>query len=816
MGNIENDLPIKNINDDLFNRASFAKNIADIIYNLEKSKIEDQGIVFGLNGSWGSGKSSLINLIKNNLIQKGYQLSSHKKIHNIYSCIWKSVLICIIFSFNFSQFFLEFDVIEHFFDASPFLYYTLIYNSFGDCGLKIFLIILVIFFKPFEFILIRKAFNQVKNFCSEHFQNILKFKKAPEIPIILDFNPWNNCNEQSILKDFFNLISNHLFSIGEIETQRTIQKYASKILHKCSNGFIDIEYDQNDSNLKESISTSLKKSNKRFIIFIDDLDRLSSTEIVLVFKIIKSIANLPNIIYFLSYDEAIVSQALNDYHKERGHDFLDKIIQVSFEMPICTKNSLDKYLKKELEKMFDDTGYSDDVWEQKYKNYWSYIFSKNFVLLFNNARDVKRFVNTFNVTFTDDIAKEVNIVDFWFITAVKLFLPELSSFIKMNKEFLTQKVEYDSTFSIPKSEIVYVKENFEGILRRKCLNQDLYKFIYRTMLTVFPSLECIYKKFQTIDSYNDKTRMSSGRICCAEHFDKYFMYDVGDIIFTNTYINNEIDRAKDKDKFAEDLRKLDDKRELKNFLEKLEDFIDINIDINTRKNIINTLFENGDYYNLYDDGFLERNINVVIERVIYQILKLKDANPINILRESFSAQKSLMPALTYIWLINNMIINKQSVEYANETEYNYYSDLIIKAIKEWAGNDLNNKDDFEKPYNGRLIEHRDAGYLLNYWQQNEKGNDLKNYIYEITKTNSGLLKFIDKLKSESRVATSTGYKVTNLIHGYSLKPFFEDLDALKRRLQKINKSLLTTDEITILDMTLNGIDNIERPNYEQL
>lgn len=804
MGNIENDLPIKNINDDLFNRASFAKNIADIIYNLEKSKIEDQGIVFGLNGSWGSGKSSLINLIKGDLIQKGYQFPSNKKIPNIYSRIWKAVLICIIFSFNFSQFLLEFDVVEHFFDALPFLYYALICNPFVIWVLKIFLAILVIFLKPFEFTFIRSVLKHG----IEQYRKSFRHEKTLERQIILDFNPWNNCNEQSILKNFFNLISNYLFSIGEIETQRTIQKYASKILHKCSNGFIDIEYDQNDSNLKESISTSLKKSNKRFIIFIDDLDRLSSAEIVLIFKIIKSIANLPNIIYFLSYDEAIVSQALNDYHKEHGHDFLDKIIQVSFEMPICTKNSLDKYLKKELEKMFDDTGYSDEAWKQKYKDYWSYVFSKDFVSLFNNARDVKRFVNTFNVTFTDDIAKEVNIVDFWFITAIKLFFPELNNFIKMNEEYLTQK--------IPNEDVEHIQEIFNNILNKECPNRNLRNFLYNTMLTVFPSLECIEKKFQTVDFYDDKTRMSSGRICCAEHFDKYFMYDVGDIIFTNTYISNEIDRAKNKDKFAEDLYKLDSKRELKNFLEKLEDFIDTNIDINTRKNIINTLFENGDYYNLYDDGFLERNINVVIERVIYQILELKDANPISILRESFSVEKSLMPALTYIWLINNMIINKQSVEYANETEYNYYSDLIIKAIKEWADNDLHNKDAVEKPFNGRLIEHRDAGYLLNYWQQNEKENDLKNYIYEITKTNSGLLKFIDKLKSESRTTTSTGYKVTNLVHGYNLKPFFNDLDALKRRLQKINKSLLTTDEITILDMTLNGIDNRERPNYEQL
>lgn len=135
---------------------------------------------------------------------------------------------------------------------------------------------------------------------------------------------------------------------------------------------------------------------------------------------------------------------------------------------------------------------------------------------------------------------------------------------------------------------------------------------------------------------------------------------------------------------------------------------------------------------------------------------------------------------------------------------------MIKAIKEWANNDLCNKDDSKKPYKGRLIEHRDARYLLQYWQQNENGNDLKNYVSNMTQTNSGLLKFIDKLKSKTKTSDGTDYKVKCHIYGYDLKPFFNDLETLKKRLINIDRNLLKDEEITILDMILKDIDNRER------
>lgn len=62
-----NDSPIKYKNQDKLNRTKFADSIAVSIINLPQ---KSDSIVIGLMGGWGTGKSSLLNLVENNL--KGY------------------------------------------------------------------------------------------------------------------------------------------------------------------------------------------------------------------------------------------------------------------------------------------------------------------------------------------------------------------------------------------------------------------------------------------------------------------------------------------------------------------------------------------------------------------------------------------------------------------------------------------------------------------------------------------------------------------------------------------------------------------------
>ena len=62
------DTPIMNKEQDQLGRNQFAQKLATAILSYIKMHSDDkEGIVIGLEGAWGSGKTSLIHLIENNL-----------------------------------------------------------------------------------------------------------------------------------------------------------------------------------------------------------------------------------------------------------------------------------------------------------------------------------------------------------------------------------------------------------------------------------------------------------------------------------------------------------------------------------------------------------------------------------------------------------------------------------------------------------------------------------------------------------------------------------------------------------------------------
>ncbi|MEO3413051.1 P-loop NTPase fold protein [Roseovarius sp. CAU 1744] len=66
---------------------------------------------------------------------------------------------------------------------------------------------------------------------------------------------------------------------------------------------------------------------------IDDLDRLSPEEALVIFRLVKSVGRLPNVMYLLAYDRETTEQAVARRFPPEGAHHLEKIIQAGFELP---------------------------------------------------------------------------------------------------------------------------------------------------------------------------------------------------------------------------------------------------------------------------------------------------------------------------------------------------------------------------------------------------------------------------------------------------------------------------------------------------
>jgi predicted KAP-like P-loop ATPase len=88
------------------------------------------------------------------------------------------------------------------------------------------------------------------------------------------------------------------------------------------------------SELKDKLIKSLRDLGHRFVITIDDVDRLEPTEVIEILRLVRSVVDLPNVIYLLCYDSDILAHSIEKAASVKsGQSYLEKIIQLTVMVP---------------------------------------------------------------------------------------------------------------------------------------------------------------------------------------------------------------------------------------------------------------------------------------------------------------------------------------------------------------------------------------------------------------------------------------------------------------------------------------------------
>ena len=89
------------------------------------------------------------------------------------------------------------------------------------------------------------------------------------------------------------------------------------------------------SELKQKIADKIQELNVRFVVILDDLDRLEPEQAVEVVRLVRSVADFPRVAYLMCYDREVLAQALKTGLKVADGDlFLQKIVQLTFNIPL--------------------------------------------------------------------------------------------------------------------------------------------------------------------------------------------------------------------------------------------------------------------------------------------------------------------------------------------------------------------------------------------------------------------------------------------------------------------------------------------------
>ncbi len=134
--------------------------------------------------------------------------------------------------------------------------------------------------------------------------------------IIVNYNPWKANTADGIVSDFFAELGQTLKPYNRgIQTE--LRRYAKSLIEfdnsliKSSGFILDYLTGQLSLNIQyEQINADIKSIGKRIIVFIDDLDRLTGSEILQVLRIIRNSGNFHNTFFVVALDNRYVVDAI--------------------------------------------------------------------------------------------------------------------------------------------------------------------------------------------------------------------------------------------------------------------------------------------------------------------------------------------------------------------------------------------------------------------------------------------------------------------------------------------------------------------------
>lgn len=166
----------------------------------------------------------------------------------------------------------------------------------------------------------------------------------------------------------------------------------------------------------------------KIIVSIDDIDRLSEEEIIAVFQLVKSLADFPNAVYLLAFDYDVVVRALSVVQHGDGREYLEKVIQVPFEIPAPSMASIHNALFSKLNGILGDI--SEDRWD---KAIWAELFQLGIKEYIRSIRDVIRYSNVFYLKY-NLLQDETDPVDLLGLTCLQVFEPAIYSMLNDYKD----------------------------------------------------------------------------------------------------------------------------------------------------------------------------------------------------------------------------------------------------------------------------------------------------------------------------------------------------------------------------------------------
>ena len=386
-------------------------------------------------------------------------------------------------------------------------------------------------------------------------------KESDPNAIIVRFNPWLCNDSKQLISQFLKQLSAAIklkksafekvcklidqyalvFDVGSVlaETHPVASGLAS-IVPKLLASMASHRLQKMNGDLQERkrrVADELNKKGIKIIVSIDDIDRLSEDEIIAVFQLVRTVADFPNTVYLLTFDYDVVVHALSKVQYGDGKEYLEKIIQVPFEIPTANVERIHRVLFERLDSIM---GNDRKHWDRAI---WSEVFSYGIKRYIQTIRDVVRYTNVYMLKY-ELLKDETDPVDLLALTALQVFEPSLYSKLPGYADYLCGSGEY----------ILYERqEDLEDRVKKALsplFSEDANladtEAAKNIIGILFPKARAAMDVSYGIGrTYSPREFMIHKNVASSECFDRYFMMSLEDGDIPAPVIKNIMFKASD-------------------------------------------------------------------------------------------------------------------------------------------------------------------------------------------------------------------------------------------------------------------------------
>lgn len=353
--------------------------------------------------------------------------------------------------------------------------------------------------------------------------------KSHPSTVVTWFNPWRFLNEEAMLSQFFSVLAASvrldLKTKGE-KVAATFAKYG-KLVAPFDDRAASItdaaarKAEPSLEQLRERLIRELKSLGKQIVVFIDDIDRLDSSEVASLFRLLKACADFPNVVYVLAFDREMVARTVGarlvDGDAEAGRKFLDKIIQIPIALPNASRQDLERACMRGVSEVLQSVSL---VLNESETLRWQLTYQNGIARRMRTPRHVNQFVNAVRFALPL-LANEVNTVDLLLVEALRVCYPSAYEVVRASQ---------DSFIGTPVGEIErrYAGSPQDDLLAgsKQGLDRADADALERLVEAMFPRYHVMRKGFEIgYESVRQWTREQL--VCSPAYGPRYFSYAIG-------------------------------------------------------------------------------------------------------------------------------------------------------------------------------------------------------------------------------------------------------------------------------------------------